>query len=357
MTNPRPNPALPWRPLREKDAKGRWRWNEAMRLDTDGKHGVYAIRDASTHEVLYVGESHTARLWATMTRHFQDRTGSFKALREVTFTSTHPERFEAAHWTTKTGTAAQRLQHVKIRTLRPRHNQVDGKGRRLDDEELPEWVTSNPSPPRKNPGEPKHFYRSVLVPSASIERAREGYREASTPTARAIADGYLRVLAGGAPVRWTGARELEPAYLRGVRSGIRTIERWDWFAALHDTIEIGDDSFALIARHGGKRNPGRRASGGAAARAEYEKTHWGERGPRASRRLRVPDVSPTIPLVELGELVAVTYRTRKGGDVRVVNYVHDFKASDRPVLAYSSDGKGLYIAGGSYRVTERGIEG
>ncbi|MCA9675421.1 MAG: GIY-YIG nuclease family protein [Myxococcales bacterium] len=36
-----------------------------------GKSGVYIIRDRKTHEVLYVGESHSARLHATLTRHFQ----------------------------------------------------------------------------------------------------------------------------------------------------------------------------------------------------------------------------------------------------------------------------------------------
>lgn len=226
---------------------------------------------------------------------------------------------------------------------------------------------------RKNPGTRGSFYVSRFVPPRELDAARAKYRAAKSPADRAHADGVLRVLQGGAAVRWTGARELEPAYLRGVRAAIKRLERLDWFAALHDTIEIGDDTFALLGRQAeherrvavlehdlfperrrAKRNPGKPAH---AARAEYEKTHWGETGSRASRRLRVPDVSPRITLVELGELVAVTYRTRKGGDVRVVNYHHDFKASDRPVLAYSSDGKGLYIAGGSYRVTERGIEG
>ena len=38
--------------------------------ELDGKSGVYVIRDASSHNVLYVGSSAT-RLYATMTRHFQ----------------------------------------------------------------------------------------------------------------------------------------------------------------------------------------------------------------------------------------------------------------------------------------------
>jgi hypothetical protein len=38
--------------------------------ELDGKSGVYVIRDADTHEILYVGSSST-RLYDTMTRHFQ----------------------------------------------------------------------------------------------------------------------------------------------------------------------------------------------------------------------------------------------------------------------------------------------
>lgn len=36
-----------------------------------GRSGAYVIRDAKTHLVLYVGESHTGRLHSTLTRHFQ----------------------------------------------------------------------------------------------------------------------------------------------------------------------------------------------------------------------------------------------------------------------------------------------
>lgn len=42
-------------------------WVRALR----GKSGVYVIRDKNSREVLYVGESHSARLHETLTRHFQ----------------------------------------------------------------------------------------------------------------------------------------------------------------------------------------------------------------------------------------------------------------------------------------------
>lgn len=39
--------------------------------DLKGKSGVYLIRDAGSSRVAYVGESHTDRLYETLTRHFQ----------------------------------------------------------------------------------------------------------------------------------------------------------------------------------------------------------------------------------------------------------------------------------------------
>jgi hypothetical protein len=43
-------------------------WLRSLR----GRSGVYVIRDARTGEILYVGESHTGRLYETLTRHFQE---------------------------------------------------------------------------------------------------------------------------------------------------------------------------------------------------------------------------------------------------------------------------------------------
>lgn len=42
-------------------------WVRALK----GKSGVYVIRDKSTEEVLYVGESHTNKIYETLTRHLQ----------------------------------------------------------------------------------------------------------------------------------------------------------------------------------------------------------------------------------------------------------------------------------------------
>ncbi len=43
-------------------------WLRALR----GRSGVYVIRDCDLRQVLYVGESHSGRLYETLTRHFQD---------------------------------------------------------------------------------------------------------------------------------------------------------------------------------------------------------------------------------------------------------------------------------------------
>jgi len=92
------------------------------------------------------------------------------------------------------------------------------------------------------------------------------------------------------------------------------------------------------------------------ARRDYRVTHWGLGGEKATRSLECVDVCREGPLVELGQLVSVVYLTRKLGDRGPTEYEHDFSGS-LPVLAYSGEGKRLVVAGGSYRVTPRGIVG
>lgn len=46
-------------------------WVRALK----GKSGVYVIRSTNNKQVLYVGESHTGRLYETLTRHFQSWSG------------------------------------------------------------------------------------------------------------------------------------------------------------------------------------------------------------------------------------------------------------------------------------------
>jgi hypothetical protein len=65
---------------------------------------------------------------------------------------------------------------------------------------------------------------------------------------------------------------------------------------------------------------------------------------------RIPDV-----LVELGTLRAVIYRSDRGRQGRVRTYIHFMESPT--TLACDPSGRQIYILGGRYRVTPRGIVG
>jgi len=77
-------------------------------------------------------------------------------------------------------------------------------------------------------------------------------------------------------------------------------------------------------------------------------------GPSRVRRVAHSRVIPPI-VVELGELVGVMYRSDKGRPGQPRTYIHQME--DPPRLVSNVEGTQLYIVGGSYRVTPRGIEG
>jgi hypothetical protein len=74
-------------------------------------------------------------------------------------------------------------------------------------------------------------------------------------------------------------------------------------------------------------------------------------------RVRTVDHSRVIPpiVVELGELVGLMYRSDKGQLGQPRTYIHQME--DPPRLVSNIEGTQLYIVGGSYQVTPRGIEG
>lgn len=75
--------------------------------------------------------------------------------------------------------------------------------------------------------------------------------------------------------------------------------------------------------------------------------------PRALTRVRWPRVMPSV-VVDLGQLVAIVYRSDKWVG-RPRTYIH--RLEDPPRLVSDVDGRRLFVVGGSYRVTDRGIEG
>jgi hypothetical protein len=70
---------------------------------------------------------------------------------------------------------------------------------------------------------------------------------------------------------------------------------------------------------------------------------------RISRRRLVPPV-----MVELGDLLGVIYRSDRGRPGRPRTYIHLMRYP--PILASDVEGRQLYVVGGRYRVTGRGIE-
>lgn len=94
-----------------------------------------------------------------------------------------------------------------------------------------------------------------------------------------------------------------------------------------------------------------------ALQAIYAGTHEGALPPLTMKTMAAPTPFRG-DLVELGALVAITYRTRKGpskGKQRYGDWEHEFRTGHLPVLAFNDTG--LVILGGDYKVTSRGIVG
>jgi hypothetical protein len=74
-------------------------------------------------------------------------------------------------------------------------------------------------------------------------------------------------------------------------------------------------------------------------------------------RLTIAGRSRIMPpmVLDLGELVGVMYRSDKGQPGRPRTFIH--RMEDPPRLVSNIEGTQLYIVGGSYRVTHRGIVG
>lgn len=67
--------------------------------------------------------------------------------------------------------------------------------------------------------------------------------------------------------------------------------------------------------------------------------------------VKTPD-APRV-LAVIGELEAVIYSTVR--DDNAERYIHKFRQKSRALLCVSPDGGQLYIVGGNYEFTERGI--
>ena len=105
-----------------------------------GKAGVYVIRDARTHEILYVGSS-SSRLYGTLTRHFQQWRrykgywrGQFGEGRDPGLTYDRDSVEVATRITSPSASLDEEMR--LIARLRPRDNQI-GQPPAADDERIP----------------------------------------------------------------------------------------------------------------------------------------------------------------------------------------------------------------------------
>ncbi len=68
-------------------------------------------------------------------------------------------------------------------------------------------------------------------------------------------------------------------------------------------------------------------------------------------RIEVPEI-PRVGVC-VGEVDGILYTTVRDGVTE--KYIHKFKAADRPLFVVAPDGRQLYLVGGGYDFTERGI--
>lgn len=104
---------------------GRRRYVDALRA-LEGKSGIYAIIDASSRELVYIGESHTGRLYDTITRHFRAWKPQDDPQGRRVGGTTYDRSAVLVAWATGPADQALDAQHREIQRLGPRDNTNDG---------------------------------------------------------------------------------------------------------------------------------------------------------------------------------------------------------------------------------------
>lgn len=389
-----------WRPL-----KVEGRWNPVLRRQATNASGAYAVRDAKTHQVLYVGESATGALWKTFQRHFQDwsalpehyydRRGR-KRQRGEEFTNKHPERLEGTFEVTSRGKRTKERADEKamaaqarwIATMRPSWNRDDG----LADD----GATAREVRAAQEAQEPEDAWGGLLNPrhSTFVKEAASlpadlKARKPRAPRAKKAKPevapapkpaGYGAVEESGKHKGQTRLFNPRTRFRVPVPAG-RLVElgrmteleveqapdrkihamRWDYARAPILAYDQRGRLFVVYGAH---------ATGKASAEedAEYKRSHWGK-----SPHGRV--YSATIaerPLVLVGTSTRITYTTKKGRDIELTDYVHAwgegaaFGTKVEPPRIFEhrcksgagcKENRALCIVGGSYRVTPDGIVG
>lgn len=96
--------------------------------------GVYAIIDKRSRQALYVGESHTGRLYDTITRHFRAWKPRNDPQGRRFGGTTYDRNTVLVEYRLTADAAAMDTQFAEIQRLRPRDNVMDGGTVCCDDE-------------------------------------------------------------------------------------------------------------------------------------------------------------------------------------------------------------------------------
>jgi hypothetical protein len=298
-----------WHPLIVRGA-----FNDAIKRQAEHASGAYAIREKGSHRVVYVGSSHSGRLWKTMLRHFH-AAKSFREVREG-FVTEKPDDYDVAIAVTSHG---KRARHKSGRDERALAQEVA-------------WIKS-------------------LRPSTNVTGGEERI-----------------TLAGESDDPWGGL--LNPAgamHKLGVLVRITYLDHTGRERALRFSVRRGpqcvyDARGRLYLAY---------VSGRAVREAtpeevaEYKKVHWGQRGKGDvyAGAVALP------PFKRLGPSVTITYAAAKGSS-DLKDWIHPWGEGGRgrftpPMVLVHSCQKGpkcaghgrVCLHGGTYRVTERGIVG
>lgn len=76
-------------------------------------------------------------------------------------------------------------------------------------------------------------------------------------------------------------------------------------------------------------------------------------GHAARKVVKLTNFKTPNTVIAIGDLCGVIYDAKRDG--KTETYIHRFKKQSRPLFAASHDGKQLFMLGGAYDFTERGI--
>jgi hypothetical protein len=68
-------------------------------------------------------------------------------------------------------------------------------------------------------------------------------------------------------------------------------------------------------------------------------------------KVRLPDMPKALAVI--GECTGILYDTVRDGELE--KYIHRFRKSSRPLMCVSPDGLQIYLVGGNFKFTDRGI--